>query len=63
MLTTFSGLDYFGTLDLDLELMSGVDKTAKARQAHSVDMIMIGTSLVPVLLLWLQPLALLVFKT
>ena len=34
---------------IGLRAMSGVDKTAKARQAHLYDMIMIGVLVVPVL--------------
>lgn len=34
---------------IGLRAMSGIDKTAKARQAHLYDMIMIGVLIVPVL--------------
>ena len=34
---------------IGLRALSGVDKTAKARQAHLYDMIMIGVLVVPVL--------------
>ena len=44
-----------------LRAMSGVDKTAKARQAHLYDMIMIGVLVVPVLSFAVMSL-LLVFK-
>ena len=41
--------------------MSGVDKTAKARQAHLYDMIMIGVLVVPVIILAVMSL-ILVFR-
>ena len=46
---------------IGLRAMSGVDKTAKARQAHLYDMIMIGVLVVPVLSFAVMSL-LLVFK-
>ena len=42
------GLDFLG-IWIGQRAMSGVDKTAKARQAHLYDMIMIGVFVVPVL--------------
>ena len=48
ILTTILVLIFFRDLD-GLRVMSGVDKTAKARQAHLYDMIMIGVLVVPVL--------------
>ena len=46
---------------IGLRAMSGVDKTAKAHQAHLYDMIMIGVLVVPVLSFAVMSL-LLVFK-
>ena len=48
ILTTIIVLIFLG-IWIGLRAMSGVDKTAKARQAHLYDMIMIGVLVVPVL--------------
>ena len=48
ILTTILVLIFLG-IWIGLRAMSGVDKTAKARQAHLYDMIMIGVLVVPVL--------------
>ena len=47
-LTTILVLIFLG-IWIGLRAMSGVDKTAKARQAHLYDMIMIGVLTIPVL--------------
>ena len=48
ILTTILVLIFLG-IWIGLRAMSGVDKTAKARQAHLYDMIMIGVLTIPVL--------------
>ena len=48
ILTTILVVIFLG-IWIGLRAMSGVDKTAKARQAHLYDMIMIGVLVVPVL--------------
>ena len=48
LLTTLLVVVFLG-IWIGLRAMSGVDKTAKARQAHLYDMIMIGVLVVPVL--------------
>ena len=48
ILTTIIVLIFLG-IRIGLRAVSGVDKTAKARQAHLYDMIMIGVLVVPVL--------------
>ena len=48
ILTTILVLIFLG-IWIGLRAMSGVDKTAKARQAHLYDMIMIGVLIIPVL--------------
>ena len=48
ILTTILVLIFLG-IWIGLRAMSGVDKTAKARQANLYDMIMIGVLVVPVL--------------
>ncbi|HGI6179302.1 TPA: DUF4059 family protein [Streptococcus pneumoniae] len=48
ILTTILVLIFLG-IWIGLRAMSGVDKTAKARQAYLYDMIMIGVLVVPVL--------------
>ena len=61
ILTTILVLIFLG-IWIGLRAMSGVDKTAKARQAHLYDMIMIGVLVVPVLSFAVMSL-ILVFKT
>ena len=48
ILTTILVLIFLG-IWIGLRAMSGIDKTAKARQAHLYDMIMIGVLTIPVL--------------
>ena len=48
ILTTILVLIFLG-IWIGLRAMSGVDKTAKARQAHLYDMIMIAVLTIPVL--------------
>ena len=48
ILTTILVVIFLG-IWIGLRAMSGVDKTAKARQAHLYDMIMIGVLTIPVL--------------
>ena len=60
ILTTILVLIFLG-IWIGLRAMSGVDKTAKARQVHLYDMIMIGILVVPVLSFAVMSL-LLVFK-
>ena len=60
ILTTIRVGSFLG-IWIGLRAMSGVDKTAKARQAHLYDMIMIGVLVVPVLSFAVMSL-LLVFK-
>ena len=48
VLTILMVLIFLG-LWIGLRALSGVDKTAKARQAHLYDMIMIGVLTIPVL--------------
>lgn len=48
LLTTLLVVVFLG-IWIGLRAISGVDKTAKARQAHLYDMIMIGVLTIPVL--------------
>lgn len=60
LLTTLLVVVFLG-IWIGLRAISGVDKTAKARQAHLYDMIMIGVLTIPVLSFAMMGL-LLVFK-
>lgn len=60
LLTTLLVVLFLG-IWIGLRAISGVDKTAKARQAHLYDMIMIGVLTIPVLSFAMMGL-LLVFK-